>query len=103
MFQLTVAESVLLLGIPGILVSLYLGLRQGERDKQKSPPNEPISALNASILDAATARELVNVLRDLALAIREGITAENQRAQDAIEAKLDRALKHLEAKERGLG
>jgi hypothetical protein len=99
MLGITVPDAVLILGGGTALLTAYLGTQKGSSARREAANDIATPPIGGLLADAATLRDLVEVLKQLVVAINEGIESNEQRAKDRQTAMLEDLLKRLEDRE----
>lgn len=95
LFDVTVPDAVLILGAFATLLTLYFGTRNGDRARKSNPPDPAVALLGTSLVDTATFRDLVEVLKQLVASINNAVESEESRAHDRQTELLETIVKRI--------
>jgi hypothetical protein len=99
MLGITVPDAVLILGGGTALLTAYLGTQKGSSARKEIINDMAAPPIGGMLADAATLRDLVEVLKQLVVAINEGIESSEQRAKDRQTAMLEQLVKRIGERE----
>jgi uncharacterized OsmC-like protein len=83
MLGITVPDAVLILGLPGAFLTLYLGWRAGARAKRDDIERTPASApVPPMMLDSAIASRMASALEGILAAMKHHIEVIDRRSEE---------------------
>jgi hypothetical protein len=82
MLGITVPDAVLILGAVAALLTAYLGTQKGNSARRQSLQDAEAPGIGGMLADAATMRDLVEVLKLLVVTIQQGIESNQLRQKD---------------------
>ncbi|MDX6806593.1 hypothetical protein [Terrihabitans rhizophilus] len=96
MLGITVPDAVLILGAGTAILTAYLGTQKGNTARRETPPDPAMAIFSSTMVDTATFRDLVEVLKLLVVAIESGVHANERRARDRQAQLLQDLLERLD-------
>jgi hypothetical protein len=96
MLGITVPDAVLILGAATAILTAYLGTQKGNTARRETPPDPTMAIFSSTMVDTATFRDLVEVLKLLVAAIDAGVHASERRTRNRQEQLLQDLLDRLD-------